>query len=130
MILRHLIRRPHIRSSSWIGILLLALLSTPLLSTGGNLTAQDGPTTRFQVSFSPESFLGAVTGRVFVMISRTTEREPRLQIGRDGTPFFGQDVVGLEPGDAGIIDGTTLGDQMRTFGVWDGWERGERGRAD
>jgi hypothetical protein len=43
------------------------------------------------------------------MISRTTEREPRLQIGRDGTPFFGQDVVGLEPGDAGIIDGNALG---------------------
>jgi hypothetical protein len=115
MILRHLIRRPHIRSSSWTGILLLALLSAPLLSTGANLSAQDGPTTRFQVSFPAESFSGAVTGRVFVMISRTTEREPRLQIGRDGTPFFGQDVVGLEPGDAGIIDGTTLGSPVESL---------------
>jgi len=27
-----------------------------------------------------------------------------------------------------LIDGTDLGDQMKTFGLWDGWTSGERGR--
>ena len=50
-----------------------------------------------------------VTGRVYVMVSRTNEREPRLQIGRTGTPFFGRDVEKLAPGQAAIIDVTDLG---------------------
>ena len=29
-----------------------------------------------------------------------------------------------------LIDSTTLGDEMRTFGLWDSWESGERGRRD
>ena len=43
------------------------------------------------------------------MISRTAEREPRLQIGRTGVPFFGRDVENLLPGEPGIIDATDLG---------------------
>ena len=46
----------------------------------------------FEVSFPPGAHSGPVTGRVFVMISRTNDREPRLQIGRNGAPFFGRDV--------------------------------------
>jgi hypothetical protein len=76
------------------------------------LIAQSAPVTRFQVTFSPEAHGGSVTGRVFVMISTTDQREPRLQIGREGTPFFGQDVVALEPGGAGIIDETALGSPL------------------
>ena len=72
-------------------------------------SAQEAPTTRFQVSFPASAHDGPVTGRVFVMISTTDEREPRLQIGREGVPFFGQDVMQLETGDAGIIDETALG---------------------
>ena len=50
-----------------------------------------------------------VTGRVYVMIARTNDREPRLQIGRTGTPFFGRDVEMLPPGRAAILDQTDLG---------------------
>jgi hypothetical protein len=50
-----------------------------------------------------------VTGRVYVMIARTNEREPRLQIGRTGTPFFGRDVEMLPPGRAAVLDQTDLG---------------------
>ena len=48
--------------------------------------------TRFEVSFPPTAISTPVTGRVFVMISRVNDREPRLQIGRTGVPFFGRDV--------------------------------------
>ena len=43
------------------------------------------------------------------MIARNSEREPRLQIGRLGVPFFGHDVERLRPGAAGVIDETDLG---------------------
>ena len=79
------------------------------------LIAQSAPVTRFQVTFSPEAHAGSVTGRVFVMISTTDQREPRLQIGREGTPFFGQDVVALEPGGAGIIDEKAMGSPLESL---------------
>ena len=50
-----------------------------------------------------------VTGRVYFIVARTGDREPRLQIGRTGTPFFGRDVDNLAPGQAAIIDVTDLG---------------------
>ena len=51
-------------------------------------------TLRFDVSFIPQAHDGPITGRVFVMVTRTVDRvpEPRLQIGRTGVPFFGRDV--------------------------------------
>ncbi len=49
------------------------------------------------------------------MVSTTDQREPRLQIGRSGVPFFGRDVVGLEAGKAGIIDATDLGSPVESL---------------
>jgi hypothetical protein len=66
---------------------------------------------RFEISF-PESIQAEpITGRVFVMISRTDVPEPRLQVGSWSreTPFFGLDIEQLEPGAAAVIDGNTLG---------------------
>ncbi len=59
---------------------------------------------RFEVSFPASAHAQPVTGRVYVMIARTADREPRLQIGRTGVPFFGHDVERLAPGQAGVID--------------------------
>ena len=56
-------------------------------------------TLRFDVSFIPQAHDGPITGRVFVMVTRTVDKvpEPRLQIGRTGVPFFGRDVERLAP---------------------------------
>jgi hypothetical protein len=54
------------------------------------------------------------TGRVFVMLARTNQTEPRFQIGRIGVPMFGRDVIALAPGAPAVIDGTDLGHP-----VWD-----------
>lgn len=86
-----------------------------LLISTAEAQGQSGPPTRFQVSFPESIYGGEVTGRVFVMISTTDEREPRLQIGREGVPFFGQDVEGLEPGGAGIIDQNALGSPLESL---------------
>ena len=64
---------------------------------------------RFEISVPAQVRSEPITGRVYVMISRTNEREPRQQTGRTGTPYFGRDVEGLAPGTPGIIDSSDLG---------------------
>ena len=70
---------------------------------------------RVEVSFPASVHNAPVTGRVYVMVSRTNDREPRLQIGRTGTPFFGRDVEKLSPGQAGIIDVSDLGTPVESL---------------
>lgn len=70
---------------------------------------------RFEVSFPQSAHAEPVTGRVYVMISRTDEREPRLQIGRTGVPFFGRDIEKLAPGQAALIDDSDLGTPVESL---------------
>jgi hypothetical protein len=86
---------------------------TALCLAGGAAaaSAQTAPRAafRFEISFPASAHAQPVTGRVYVMISRDSEREPRLEISRTGVPFFGRDVDQLKPGQAAIIDTTDLG---------------------
>ena len=59
---------------------------------------------KFEVSFTRSAHQEPITGRAFVMISRDSRREPRLQIGTHGVPFFGIDIKGLKPEHPVIID--------------------------
>ena len=70
---------------------------------------------RFELSFPASAHAEPVTGRIYVMISRNNDREPRLQIGRTGVPFFGRDVEQLAPGAAGVIDATDLGSPVTSL---------------
>lgn len=115
MILCQPILRLHIRCPLGAVILLLVLFAVPSLFSAAPVGAQEAASTRFRISVPAAAHGGSVNGRVFVMISRTNEREPRLQIGRGGVPFFGQDVVGLEPGDEGIIDETAHGSPVESL---------------
>jgi hypothetical protein len=63
----------------------------------------------FDVFYSSASGGGQLTGRIFVIFAHTDSIEPRLQVGRYGTQFFGADFVNLPPDHAVHIDGTTLG---------------------
>ncbi len=71
--------------------------------------------TRFEISFSDAARPTPVTGRVYIMISRTNEKEPRMQVGRTGIPFFGRDVEKLQPGQTAIIDSTDLGSPVTSL---------------
>jgi hypothetical protein len=99
----HRLGRRHIRrmGPTAYAILLLVLAAGPA-------GAQDAAT-RFRVRFPASAVDQPITGRIYVVISRTDEREPRLQVGRTGVPFFGHDVEGLAPGTWGTIDGSELG---------------------
>ncbi|HLJ29633.1 MAG TPA: alpha/beta hydrolase-fold protein [Candidatus Angelobacter sp.] len=72
--------------------------------------AQGGSIPRFEIKL-PASHNGPATGRVFVIIAKAEDPEPRLQVGswRSHTEFLGKDVVQLQPGETTSIDALTIG---------------------
>jgi len=102
----HPFHRPGSRHIRHAGSVASAVLLLVLAAAAAN--GQDAAT-RFRVRFPASVVDQPVTGRVYVMISRTGEPEPRLQVGRTGVPFFGHDVEALAPGAWGVIDGSELG---------------------
>lgn len=78
---------------------------------GGRAPAQAGSSIpRFEIKL-PAIHKEPVTGRVFVMIAKVDDPEPRLQVGswRSHAEFLGKDVVQLQPGQATAIDALALG---------------------
>jgi len=63
----------------------------------------------FKISFPASVSALPLTGRMFLVISRTDSIEPRMQVGRYGTQFFGVDFENLEPSKQVTVDGTVLG---------------------
>ncbi|MBV6429008.1 MAG: hypothetical protein KIPDCIKN_03545 [Haliscomenobacter sp.] len=93
-------------------ILPLVAAAALALSLPAPAAAQSGAKAKgiaFSVSYAKEAHAGPVTGRVYVMIARENAREPRLQIGTHGTPFFGKDVEKLAPGAGALIGPETMG---------------------
>jgi len=64
---------------------------------------------RFEISIPAATRAGPTTGRAYIMLSRTNDREPRLQIGRVGAPMFARDFSAVGAGRPIIVDGTDLG---------------------
>ncbi len=95
-----------------LAVVLAAALSAALAAQaprGGAAGTPPERGLRVEITVPPSMRSEPVTGRVYFMVARTGEREPRLQIGRTGTPFFGRDVENLPPGRAAVIDATDLG---------------------
>jgi hypothetical protein len=96
---------------NWVTAAILAAFLVALAGCGG----ARGP--RFEISF-PASIHGQpITGRVFVVVTRQDTPEPRLQMGSwtKRSPFFGADVSQLKPGQAAMIDQTTLGYPLKSL---------------
>ncbi len=57
-----------------------------------------------------------ITGRLFVIIARANDPEPRLQVGswRSRTEMLAIDVQGLQPGQAATVDALTLGYPLKS----------------
>lgn len=86
---------------------LILLAASIFLIPATAFAQKSGP--RFEISFPATAHDGSITGRAFVMIARSGDPEPRLQIGRFGVPFFGRDIEKLAPGEAAVIDASDLG---------------------
>ena len=72
---------------------------------------------QFEISFPASAHAAAITGRVFVAITRHADPEPRLQVAgwQRCTPLYGVDVDQLKPGDSARIDGGTLGYPLQSL---------------
>ena len=119
-------------STIGLGLAVLAISVTATATLWATGPPQKAPTKkapplRFEITFPAAAHAEPITGRVYVMIARpggsagggsgpgtasgpgSGDREPRLQIGRTGTPFFGRDIEKLAPGAVAVIDATDLG---------------------
>jgi putative esterase len=66
---------------------------------------------RFEISIAPSLTEPAADGRLFVMLSRSGDREPRLAAGRtgmDAPPILARDVAGFGPGKTAVVDRTAV----------------------
>jgi hypothetical protein len=70
---------------------------------------------RFEITL-PAAYKGPVTGRVFVIVSKEEDPEPRLQVGswRSRAELLGRDVIQLQPGQTTVIDALTLGFPLKS----------------
>jgi enterochelin esterase-like enzyme len=79
------------------------------------LAQSAGP--RFEISFPAAVHAQPITGRVFVILTRSDHPEPRLQAGDwfQQTPVYGVDTEQLAPGKTAVLDGTTLGWPLKSL---------------
>lgn len=71
---------------------------------------------RFEVSFPASVHASPITGRAFVVVTRTNELEPRIQMLSEATPpFFGKDVSALAADQVVAFDETTAGYPLRSL---------------
>jgi hypothetical protein len=77
----------------------------------GALTAARLPSSgpRLAVTFTAAARAAAVTGRVYVAISRSNDRSPIDQTSPTGVPLFAVNVQNLAPGQTATIDPDTAG---------------------
>lgn len=93
-----------------------------MLSLSQPLAAEDHlARLRFELSFPPRVRSEPADGRIFVIITRKAEPEPRLQFGKSGgqyksVPFFGEDVEGMKPDQRAVIDGRSDGYPLERLG--------------
>jgi enterochelin esterase-like enzyme len=79
-------------------------------------TASPTPGIRFEISFPADARAEAVTGRVYVAISReNNQRAPIQQVGPTGVPLFSHAVEALRPGQTAVIDARDLGHPMQSL---------------
>ncbi len=91
----------------WV-ILTFALLGMAACSRDD---VKNGARLRFAISFTQDQSKEPLDGRVLVILSTSSDPEPRFQITDDADTqqIFGIDVEGLQPGQSAIVDGSVLG---------------------
>ena len=76
-------------------------------------TAPSAP--RIEIAFSEEARADAVTGMVYVAISRDNQRSPIEQAAPSGAPLFSRFVEGLAPGTSAAITGEDRGHPLKSL---------------
>jgi len=101
----------------WRIVPLLVLFSYWAVAQSVPAAARAGATPWFEITFPASVHAEPITGRGFLVITGADKPEPRLQIGSwtQEVPIFGVDVSQLQPGEAAVIDATTLGYPLKSL---------------
>ena len=98
------------KSFKWsIGIFLAAMAALNLNPGVKPAAAQEKGNLKFEVTFPEQVQSEPITGRVYVIISRTDNRPPYQQTSHTGVPIWGKDIFALQPGAAAAIDEKVYG---------------------
>ena len=89
---------------SFLLIIFLAFLNAGLVLAKHNNSEKNSSGLNFEIIFPSDAHSRDITGRVYVMISKNSDREPRLKTGYLGVPIWGKDVYSLKPEAAAVID--------------------------
>ncbi|RKY89505.1 hypothetical protein DRQ09_01240 [candidate division KSB1 bacterium] len=77
--------------------------------------AQEKSPFKFEISFPSTIHSKPITGRVYVIVSRNSNREPRFQVSPTGVPIFGKNVENLMPGIPVEIDKNVPGYPLKSI---------------
>ena len=98
-----------------VGVLVLTVWTSIALAAPTSDTPLKHPS-HVEISFSHRVHAGAVTGRIFLLVSRRGDPEPRLQgFYLDAPEFLGLDAKSLEPDQPLVLDDTTVGYPLRAL---------------
>src|SRR5207247_6708707 len=102
-----------VRLFSFLAILLTSLL----LPRIAELASEHNVGLQFAISFPEASSKEQLDGRLLLLVSTDSSREPRFQISEDLTTqqVFGIDVEGLKPGQEAIVGATAFGYPVRNL---------------
>ena len=80
-----------------------------------NSYSQNDSQLKFEISFSEQAHSEPITGRVYAIISRNNNREPRFQTGYTGVPIWGNNIFALKPGEGAIINEDIFGYPLKSI---------------
>jgi len=97
--------------------LLAILLTSLLIPRIAELESEQNVGLQFAISFPEASSKEQLDGRLLLLVSTDSSREPRFQISEDLTTqqVFGIDVEGLRPGQEAIVGATAFGYPVRNL---------------
>lgn len=96
-----------------IAICLAPVVGLANRQTTARPAAGGGP--RFEVRFTAAAHKEAITGRVYVAISKSNNQPPINQTDVTGVPLFGVNIDNLAPGQAAVIDAATFGHPVQSL---------------
>ena len=70
---------------------------------------------KFEMTFSENTGRENITGRVYLIMSKNGDREPRLQRYPNNSLMWGVDIFGLKAGETAVIDEKTFGFPITTL---------------
>ncbi|MFC2117330.1 alpha/beta hydrolase-fold protein [Bacteroidota bacterium] len=87
----------------------LLLVATLFLAACGSEENKERKGLKFKISFSEDAHPEKITGRIYAIITKSDDKEPRFQTGFTGVPIWGKNIIELEPGNKAVIDNEVFG---------------------